>query len=259
MRSPGRGWRIPTRYSASWKGFRRKRVERRTRLRRERSSLDEALAEAHASQGTVRALYDWDWVGAERSFRRAIELDPNSALAHYGLSKVLASEGRFDAAIVEAKRSLDLDPLAMIVASSLGVGAFRRRAGIQKRTLLLAPPSISTPPSPWTTLFSEPGAARCAKTTTRLQARKRRVQSVGWLSTSGWQRATLEQLREDQLIVSLPRPTSTPARSASRFSADSDRDQRAGEVSLTTKLTSPRLIRTLRLSGISRRIEAEHQ
>ena len=81
--------------------------------------LDEALAEAHASQGTVRALYDWDWVGAERSFRRAIELDPNSALAHYGLSKVLASEERFDPAVLEAKRSLDLDPLAMIVASSL--------------------------------------------------------------------------------------------------------------------------------------------
>ena len=82
--------------------------------------LDDALAEAHSAQGTVQALYDWDWPGAERSFRRALELDQNSSLAHYGLSKVLASEGRFDPGIAEAKRALELDPLSMIIASSLG-------------------------------------------------------------------------------------------------------------------------------------------
>jgi serine/threonine-protein kinase len=90
--------------------------------------LDDTLPEAHVAQGNIRAVYDWDWEKAERSFRRASELDPNSALAHYGLSKVLASLGRLEEALARMRRARDLDPLSLIIASSLAweLGAARR-------------------------------------------------------------------------------------------------------------------------------------
>src|SRR5262249_52825662 len=45
-------------------------------------ALDDALAEAHAAMGHIKLNYDWDWLGAEREFQRAIELNPNYATAH---------------------------------------------------------------------------------------------------------------------------------------------------------------------------------
>src|SRR6185295_15824833 len=45
--------------------------------------LDESLAEALAPLASARLQYDWDWVAADREFRRAIELDPNYATAHF--------------------------------------------------------------------------------------------------------------------------------------------------------------------------------
>ena len=83
-------------------------------------ALDDSLAEAHVSLAMVRASYDWDWVGAEQEFRRAIELNPNYATAHqwYGIS--LASLGRFPEAERELKRAQELDPLSPIV--NMGVG-----------------------------------------------------------------------------------------------------------------------------------------
>ncbi|MCX6625991.1 MAG: tetratricopeptide repeat protein [Acidobacteria bacterium] len=92
--------------------------------------LDESLAEAHVAQGNIRAVYAWDWPGAERSYRRALELDPDYATAHYGLSKLLATLGRLDEALPEMRHALRLDPLAMIMASSLAweLAAARRYA-----------------------------------------------------------------------------------------------------------------------------------
>ncbi len=40
--------------------------------------LDDGLAEAHASLARIKMAFDWDWVGAEREFKRALELNPNS-------------------------------------------------------------------------------------------------------------------------------------------------------------------------------------
>ena len=82
--------------------------------------LDDTLPEAHVALGTMRCLYEWDWAGAEQSLRRALELDPNSPLAHYDLSKVLASVGRVADALPEARRAQELDPLSPIITVSLG-------------------------------------------------------------------------------------------------------------------------------------------
>ena len=44
--------------------------------------LDDSLAEAHTSLGTIKLSYDWDWIGAEHEFKRAMELNPGYPLAY---------------------------------------------------------------------------------------------------------------------------------------------------------------------------------
>ena len=77
--------------------------------------VDDALAEAHASLALVGECYDWDWSGAEKEFKRAIELNPNYGTAHQWYANYLADLGRFDEALREAKRAQELDPLSLII------------------------------------------------------------------------------------------------------------------------------------------------
>jgi len=74
--------------------------------------LDEDLPEAHTSLANVELILDWNWSGAEREFRRAIELNPNYSPAHVWYAHYLVAMGRFDESVAEAKLSLDLDPLS---------------------------------------------------------------------------------------------------------------------------------------------------
>jgi len=83
-------------------------------------ALDDTLAEAHVSLAMVRTSYDWDWVGAEQEFKRAIELNPNYATAHQWYGETLASLGRFQEAEREVKRARELDPLSPIVNMAVG-------------------------------------------------------------------------------------------------------------------------------------------
>jgi TolB-like protein/Tfp pilus assembly protein PilF len=83
--------------------------------------LDDTLAEAHASSGRILSGFDFDSTKAIAEFERAIELNPNYATAHhwFGAGPLLAL-GRFDKSIVEAKRSIELDPLSMINNADFG-------------------------------------------------------------------------------------------------------------------------------------------
>jgi serine/threonine protein kinase/Flp pilus assembly protein TadD len=83
-------------------------------------TLDETLCEPHAAIGYVKDRYDWDWPGAEREFKRAIELNPNYATAHYWYANVLDNQGRFDEAIREAKRAQEADPLSLVASAVAG-------------------------------------------------------------------------------------------------------------------------------------------
>ena len=82
--------------------------------------LDTNLAEAHLALGKV---YFWkiDLAAALREYQRAIELKPNDAGAHhwYG-NDALAALGRFDEAIAEVKRAIELDPLSVVINTDLG-------------------------------------------------------------------------------------------------------------------------------------------
>jgi TolB-like protein/DNA-binding winged helix-turn-helix (wHTH) protein len=74
--------------------------------------LDQDLAEAHTSLATVELIHDWNWSGAEREFKRAIELNPNYSPAHVWYAHYLVAMGRFDESVVEARRPLELDPFS---------------------------------------------------------------------------------------------------------------------------------------------------
>src|SRR5262245_2627738 len=90
--------------------------------------LDDTLAEAHTALAIATWLYDFDFSQANREFQRAIELNPNYAIAHQQYGNILLSAlGRFDEAIAEAKRAVELDPLSLVINSDLGVDYFFAR------------------------------------------------------------------------------------------------------------------------------------
>jgi len=73
--------------------------------------LDETLGEAHTWLAYVKSRYEWDWVGGEREYLRALELNPNYAPAHQWYGSYLAEQGRMEKAIAEMTRACELDPL----------------------------------------------------------------------------------------------------------------------------------------------------
>jgi DNA-binding winged helix-turn-helix (wHTH) protein/TolB-like protein/Tfp pilus assembly protein PilF len=76
--------------------------------------LDDSLAEAHVASARIMSYYDWDWAGAEREFKRAIELNTNSGDAHREYAAYLTNVGRSDEAIAEVKKARELDPLTLV-------------------------------------------------------------------------------------------------------------------------------------------------
>src|SRR5437868_4706404 len=83
--------------------------------------LDSNLAEAHAALGKVLFFSEIDLAGAMREYQRAIELAPNDATAHHWFGNdTLAALGQFEEAIAEGKRSVELDPLSVVINVDLG-------------------------------------------------------------------------------------------------------------------------------------------
>ncbi|MGE5054649.1 MAG: protein kinase domain-containing protein [Acidobacteriota bacterium] len=82
--------------------------------------LDDQLPEAHIALALVRADYDWDWAGAESEFKKAIQLNTNSATAHQWYSDFLIRMGRFEQGKLELKKAQELDPLSLLINTSIG-------------------------------------------------------------------------------------------------------------------------------------------
>jgi len=81
---------------------------------------DDSLAEAHNSLAWTKLAFDWDWMGAEREFKRAIELNPGYAVAHHWYAECLAGMGRYAEALAEIRQAQELDPLSLIISSIVG-------------------------------------------------------------------------------------------------------------------------------------------
>ena len=112
--------------------------------------LDETLALAHASLGSVHLYYDWDWPGAEGEFLRSLALNPNLSEAHLRYADYLASIGRFDEALEHDHTAFALDPLsvrARFVAITHSLHASRRYQEIiqECRKTRELPPDFTEP------------------------------------------------------------------------------------------------------------------
>jgi TolB-like protein/Tfp pilus assembly protein PilF len=83
-------------------------------------SLEAQLADAHASLGFIMLSYEYDFAGAEREYLRAIELNPNYAMAHNYYGNFLSSLGRHEQGIAVYKRTLEIEPLSLVFNRGYG-------------------------------------------------------------------------------------------------------------------------------------------
>ncbi len=103
--------------------------------------MDDALAEGHTSLAISLAYMNWDWKGSEREYRRALDLNPSYATAHYWYAwHLLQIEKRWDEAIKEIEEAEKLDPFSSIIATNAGRILFlagRHEKGIRQFRLVL--------------------------------------------------------------------------------------------------------------------------
>jgi serine/threonine-protein kinase len=86
--------------------------------------IDGELAEAHATLADLKYLFEWDWPGAERGFRRAIALNPNYPTAHQWYANYLAVLQRPKEACAEMFRAQELDPLNSVIGMDVGLTCY---------------------------------------------------------------------------------------------------------------------------------------
>jgi len=98
--------------------------------------LDDTLAGAHTALAFVELTYDWNWTGAEKEYKRAIELNPNYAAAHARYAYELVVLGRTEEALVEARRAVEIEPFSFYTDYPVWVFILARRYDLAlERTL----------------------------------------------------------------------------------------------------------------------------
>lgn len=107
-------------------------------------SLDESVSDAHTALGKVHMLYDWDWDGANREFKRAIELNPSSATAHHLYGLYFNALHKSEPGIQELQKAQALDPLSLEITSDLLVSELMSRhydetIAVSKKAIALHP------------------------------------------------------------------------------------------------------------------------
>jgi adenylate cyclase len=110
-------------------GYRRPSVvfPRAKELAEKALSLDDSLAEAHASLGSPLMQYYFDWKRAASELDRALELNPSYATAHMWRATHHTALGRFNDALAEVRRAIELDPLSMIILTDMGKDLYLAR------------------------------------------------------------------------------------------------------------------------------------
>ena len=86
--------------------------------------IDPNLAEGYTSRGFIKLAYDWDWLGAEADFKRGLELNPRYPTAHQWYASYLVQMGKFDRAKQEIEQAQQLDPLSPIISSNAGLYSY---------------------------------------------------------------------------------------------------------------------------------------
>ena len=89
--------------------------------------IDDLLSEARVALAQILRRLEYNWPGAEREYKRALELDPNNATAHHWYGYDLMCVGQFEKGIKEIRRALELDPLSLVTNRNLGQALYRAR------------------------------------------------------------------------------------------------------------------------------------
>ncbi len=109
---------------------------------------DKSLGEAHAALGGVKRFFEWEWDDAERHYRRAVELSPDSAIVRQAWGSYLAAVGRPQEAIRELQRVAEIDPLSSMpnaaIAWSLYMAGDFEGASEQSWNALVAEPRLAS-------------------------------------------------------------------------------------------------------------------
>lgn len=168
--------------------------------------IDDDLAEAHTSLAYVRMYFEWDWPGAEKEFKRAMELKPNYTTALQWYAYALACIGRSDEAISTMKSALEIDPFSIVTNADLAIiYSYTRRydeAREQVRKILEMESSKEFPKGPLMEVYVATGMYKeymdeyfnrkaIAKATPEEIARIREIYEV-W----GWSRFRQHELAE---------------------------------------------------------------
>jgi non-specific serine/threonine protein kinase len=77
--------------------------------------LDPSLAETHVSMGQVLEIFDWEFAGAEREFRRALVINPGYATGLQWYAELLENLARYDEALATIRRAQEADPFSLII------------------------------------------------------------------------------------------------------------------------------------------------
>lgn len=107
-------------------------------------SLDKNLCEAYSAVGGLNVYYYWNWKEAERNYRIALQINPNSSLTHLDYSNFLTFNKRHDEAIAEAKKAQELDPFSIYINTYTGfaydyAGQSDKAIGEFRKTLAINP------------------------------------------------------------------------------------------------------------------------
>jgi serine/threonine protein kinase/tetratricopeptide (TPR) repeat protein len=83
-------------------------------------SIDPSLSTANVALAALKATFDWDFRGAEEQYKRALQMAPNNAEAHYSYANFLVAMGRVDEALSEYRFAQQADPLSQNIATNIG-------------------------------------------------------------------------------------------------------------------------------------------
>jgi DNA-binding winged helix-turn-helix (wHTH) protein len=134
-------------------GFPPRDVFRKSRLAVLRAlELDETLAEAHETLAGFKFWHEWDWEGAEREFRRAIDIAPDQPAPHRFFGYFLSNMGRHAEALQEAGVALELEPTSTVTHARLG--QFLYQAGDYVSALKQLRHALKLDPDFWLTRFN---------------------------------------------------------------------------------------------------------